>query len=130
MERSITMSENILELNDSNFEKEVRESDRPTIIDFWAPWCGPCHMVTPLLEELSTQYSGKVKFAKFNVDDARQVPAEFGIVSIPTVILLKGAEYDGEAAGNGKLVKPAEEVDRIVGAASKKTYEDMLSKVL
>ena len=134
MERSVTMSENILELNDTNFEKEVRESARPTIIDFWAPWCGPCHMVTPLLKELSTEYSGKVTFAKFNVDDGRQVPAEFGIVSIPTVILLKGAEYDKgtglEDLRDRSLIKPAEEVDRIIGAASKKAYEDMIRKVL
>ena len=108
------MAGNLVLITDDNYDEEVVKSDIPVVIDFWAPWCGPCRMVTPIIEELSGEYSDRVKFSSFNVDEGRNVPAQFGITSIPTIILINGGR----------------EVDRIIGAASKKHYEDMIKKAL
>ncbi len=83
-----------LEVTDANFEDEVLQADEPTLVDFWAEWCGPCHMVAPVVEEIAEEYNGRLQVAKMDVDSNRQTPANYGIQGIPTLILFK----DGEEA--------------------------------
>jgi thioredoxin 1 len=108
------MSENIIEVSDTTFDSEVLKSDRPVLVDFWAPWCGPCKAIAPVIEELSKTYDGKVKFAKCNVDDNPVTPGNYGIRAIPTLILFK----DGQ------------QVDQIVGMADKSKLEASIKKGL
>jgi len=105
------MSGNLLEFTDDNFDQEAMKSDLPVMVDFWAPWCAPCRMVGPIIEELSNSYSGKVKVGKLNTDDNPGIASRYGIMSIPTILLFK----------NGQIV------DRIVGAVPKKDFEKMLT---
>jgi len=81
-----------LQVTDATFEQEVLQSDVPVLLDFWAPWCGPCRMVAPILDELSEEFAGRAKIAKVNVDENQQIPAQFGIRSIPTLILFKNGQ--------------------------------------
>ena len=79
-------SKAIIEVSDSNFESEVVNSDVPVLIDFWAPWCGPCRAIAPIVEEISSSYEGKIKVGKMNVDENQATTMKFGIRSIPTII--------------------------------------------
>ncbi len=108
------MSSKIQNVTDATFEKDVKTSEIPVLVDFWAPWCGPCRMVTPILEELSEQYSGKVKFVKVNVDENPRVASEMGIRSIPTLALFD----DGSAK------------QTVVGLRSKDYFVSMIDKTL
>ena len=94
---------NELNFTDANFQEEVLESDTPVLVDFWAPWCGPCRMMTPIVEELASDYEGKAKVGKLNTDENPKSATQFGVISIPTIIIFK----DG---------KPQ---DQIIGAVSK-----------
>jgi thioredoxin 1 len=102
---------NIVEGTDSNFDQEVLKSDVPVLVDFWAPWCGPCRMVAPIVEELATQYEGKLKVVKLNTDENQEVAYKYGIRSIPTIGIFKNGEV----------------VDGVIGAVPKHMLE---SKVL
>jgi thioredoxin 1 len=82
----------VMQFDTKNFETEVLGSDSPVLVDFWAPWCGPCKMIGPVVEELAGDYDGKVKVGKVNVDDNHQLAAQFGIRGIPTVMLFKGGQ--------------------------------------
>lgn len=82
----------IEEISDNNFEQEVLGSDAPVLIDFWAPWCGPCKMLAPILEQLSTDLDGKVKIVKMNIDENPETPSQFGVRSIPTMMLFQNGK--------------------------------------
>ena len=86
-------------LTDQNFEAEVLKSDLPVLVDFWAPWCGPCQMAGPIIEELSRQLAGKIKVGKINIDEHPQTPTKYGVMSIPTVILFRQGKEAGREVG-------------------------------
>lgn len=94
------MSDSILHLNDDSFDAAVEKDPTPILVDFWAEWCMPCRALAPVLDELATEYKGKVRFAKVNVDECRDVPARFGVKSIPTLILFKEGKKVNEMIGN------------------------------
>ena len=92
------MSE-VLNINDADFESIVVNSDVPVLLDFWAPWCGPCKMIAPVLDELAPEFAGKVKIVKMNVDDNQTTPAQFGVRSIPTLLLIKNGQVVATQVG-------------------------------
>jgi thioredoxin 1 len=104
----------IVEVTDKNFEAEVLGAQVPTLVDFWAVWCGPCRAIAPAVEQLATQYKGQLKVAKMNVDDHVLVPQKYEITSIPTLLLFKGGQVAGQ----------------IVGAVPKQKIEDAIKKVI
>lgn len=102
------------QVTDSSFDQEVLLSDVPVLVDFWAPWCGPCRMVAPVVEEIASQFEGKIKVAKVNTDENPNVASKYGIRSIPTLMIFKGGE----------------KVDMVVGAVPKTTLVNTLEKYL
>lgn len=102
----------VTELSDSNFEAEVLNSAEPVLVDFWAPWCGPCRMIAPVVEELASENAGSAKFAKLNVDNSPNIAARYGVSSIPTLMIFK----------NGQVV------DSFVGVQPKNRLQDSLDR--
>ena len=91
---------NIIETDDANFESEVLKSDIPVIVDFWAPWCGPCKAIAPILEQISDEQGDKIKIVKVNVDDNQKYAADFGIRSIPTLLIFNKGELKNQIVGS------------------------------
>jgi thioredoxin 1 len=108
------MANNVMEISDGNFDSEVINSDIPVFVDFWAPWCGPCKAIGPIVEELANTFAGKIKFTKCNVDNNPSTPTRYGIQAIPTLILFK----DGKIA------------EQIVGMVPKAKLEATLNKAI
>ena len=104
---------NIVTLTDTNFKEEVLDSMMPVLVDFWAEWCGPCKMVAPILDDLATEYDGKVKIGKVNIDEFQGLASEYGVRAIPTLLIFK----DGQVA------------DQIVGLRTKRDFKSKLDKV-
>jgi thioredoxin 1 len=102
----------IVTLTQDNFEKEALQSTTPVLVDFWAEWCGPCKMIAPVLDELATEYQGKVKIGKVNVDDYQNLAAQYGVRSIPTLLVLK----------NGQVA------EQMIGAKSKRDLKASLDR--
>ncbi|MDP8257863.1 MAG: thioredoxin [Candidatus Aadella gelida] len=98
-----------ISVNDKNFEEEVLKSEIPVLVDFWAPWCGPCQMVGPVVEEIAKEYHGKLKVCKVNVDEAPSVASKYGVMSIPTLAVIKNGEV----------------VDKVTGALPKSALETL-----
>jgi thioredoxin 1 len=93
------MAENLIEFTDDNFDTEVLKSDLPVLVDFWAEWCGPCKMITPIIEEISSDYAGKIKVGKVNVDYNNQVAMQYGIRGIPALLVFKGGAVANQIIG-------------------------------
>ena len=108
------MAKGIMDIDDSSFDSEIIQSDKPAVVDFWAPWCGPCKAIGPVIEELSKTYGEQVKFTKCNVDDNPVTPGKFGIKAIPTLIFFK----------EGKVV------DQITGMVAKSKLEDTIKSIV
>jgi thioredoxin 1 len=108
------MAGDVVNIVDSEFKKEVLESAEPVLVDFWATWCAPCRAIAPVIDELSGTYKGKVKFAKINIDENQLTPQQYGVRSIPTLLVFKGGQV----------------VEQIVGAVPKAKLEAALQKVL
>ncbi|NWF94135.1 MAG: thioredoxin [Syntrophaceae bacterium] len=104
----------LLHVNDKNFAEEVLNAGLPVLVDFWATWCGPCRSISPIVEELAKEFTGRIKVAKLNVDENPATPSQYGVRGIPTLILFK----------NGKVA------DQIVGAVPKARLVAMIEKVL
>ncbi len=108
------MAGNLIELSDASFDETVHNATEPVLVDFWAPWCGPCRMLAPIIEQIADEFAGKAKVCKLNTDDARDTAVEFSISAIPTVILFK----------DGQVQK------KWVGLTSKKDISEAINKLL
>jgi thioredoxin 1 len=106
--------ESIVHVNEGTFDTEVLNSDKPALVDFWAPWCGPCRAIAPVLEELAEEYKGRLTVAKVNVDENRKLAGNHGVMSIPTMILFK----------NGKVM------DKLIGLVPKERLKELMDKAL
>jgi len=93
------MSEHIVHISDESFEEEVLQSERPVLIDYWAEWCGPCKMIAPVLDEIATEYSDRLKVVKLNIDDNPQTPPKYGIRGIPTLMVFKNGQVEATKVG-------------------------------
>ncbi|MCD6415155.1 MAG: thioredoxin [Planctomycetes bacterium] len=108
------MSERVIEVTDADFDSQVMQSELPVVLDLWAPWCGPCRMISPLLKELAEEHAGQVKLCKINVDENPQTAVRFGIQAIPTILFFA----DGE------------EKNRLIGVRPKSAYQAVIEEMI
>lgn len=108
------MSESVMEIGDSSFDAEVLKSEKPVLVDFWAPWCGPCRAIAPVIDELMATYGERIKFTKCNVDDNPVTPGKFGIKAIPTLIFFKEGSV----------------VEQVTGMVAKSKLEETIKSIL
>ena len=108
------MAGNVIELTDASFDEVVHDSGVPVLVDFWAPWCGPCKMMTPIIEEIADEYADKAKICKLNTDDARDSAMEFGINAIPTIILFKAGQVQKKWVGLTSKKDLAAEINKLL----------------
>ena len=108
------MAEGVLEIDDSSFDNEVLQADKPVLVDFWAPWCGPCKAIGPIIEELAGTFKDKIKFTRCNVDDNPVTPSKYGIRSIPTLIFYKEGNV----------------VEQVIGIVAKSKLEETINSIL
>lgn len=108
------MAEGVMDIEDGSFDSEVLQSDKPVMVDFWAPWCGPCKAISPVVEELAGTFGDKIKFTKCNVDNNPVTPGKYGIKAIPTLILFKEGNV----------------VEQITGMVARSKLEEAINKVL
>ena len=106
--------ESLVQITDANFEQEVLKSDKPVLVDFWAPWCGPCRAVGPVVEDLAEAYKGRVKVGKINIDDNPKTATKYGVMSIPTLILFNKGDV----------------MDKLIGLSPKERLEGLIKKAL
>ncbi|MSP19738.1 MAG: thioredoxin [Bdellovibrionales bacterium] len=109
-------NKNITNLDDTNFSDAVEKDSTPILVDFWAEWCMPCRALAPIIEELATEFQGKIRFAKVNVDDCKTVPGQFGIRGIPTLILFQDGKKVNELVGNQPKEKIRMMISKVVPA--------------
>jgi thioredoxin 1 len=112
-------SANVLELTVANWEQEVAKSDKPVIVDFWAPWCGPCRAIAPIIDKIATQFAGKVKVGKLNIDDHGELATQYDVSGIPTLLFFKGGKQVEKIVGLGGSqpeVEIAKILNRLVSA--------------
>ena len=109
------MSGKVVEISDGDFDEKVLKSELPAMVDLWAPWCGPCRMVGPVVEELAEEYEGKLAFFKLNIDENPETAGQYGVTSIPTILFFKNGEELSDK--------------RIIGAESKETYQEVLDEL-
>lgn len=106
--------DNVITLTADNFDDEVLKADKPVLVDFWAAWCGPCRMVSPIIDELAEDHAGKIKVGKVNVDEQRSIAERYRVMSIPTIYLFKGGQP----------------VDKVIGARPKADFERFIQQAL
>ena len=109
------MSASTIDVTDANWDADVLQSDMPVFVDFWAPWCGPCKAMLPYVEKLAEEYEGKIKVVKLNTQENQQVPSSYGIVSIPTFLLVKGGEVQETIIGSQPLQAIKAKIDPHLG---------------
>ena len=107
-------ADNVLHVTDASFEQEVMKSATPVLVDFWAPWCGPCKAIAPILDQLAGEYAGRLKVVKINVDDNPQVPSRFGVRGIPNLLIVKGGEVKDQIIGAVAKEKLVRAVDTAI----------------
>ncbi len=104
----------VKQVSDESFDNEVLKNDLPVLIDFWAPWCGPCKAIAPVVEELAKEYAGRLKVVKMNVDDNPQTPSRYGVRGIPNLIVFKGGQVQDQIVGAVPKAQLVKAVDRVV----------------